>query len=441
MPRDSNGTYTLPSGNPVVTGTVIAAGWANPTMGDVANEMTNSLDRQGRGGMLAPFKFLDGTAGSPGMTWTSEPTMGFFRAGASDMEATVAGVPRQRWVGTGTDVWDPAANAGAGAWFSLVNASGLNIPLLNAENEFTVGQKVINAAPSWLLLDAPVPTKGARFAYNLGTPNSIDLSLYDGVAWNPKLTLGTAINYYDNGTHVWRAAGGVSNYGKIESSGGNGVWSFGPGTYVATALATFSAGVALAAPGNVELGVFANGGWANPRVGFIAYDNGVSDGYVGMDYAFSNGITAFRFKRNGTEIFRYSETGVEVISGGLLSARSPNNTLGVSISHSASGGVYETSATSSGHQFFVDAARVAQVQASGISIYNGFSLDMFSAGNGAQSRLFQAQSTTSVNSFRVGDQGAILHHLSSSYQGGGITVSSSAAPPTGGRGDIYLQVV
>jgi len=32
MPRNASGTYTLPSGNPVVAGTTIEASWANTTL-------------------------------------------------------------------------------------------------------------------------------------------------------------------------------------------------------------------------------------------------------------------------------------------------------------------------------------------------------------------------------------------------------------------------
>lgn len=53
MSRNSSGVYTLPAGNPVITGTVIASTWANPTMSDIANEITNSVDRAGRGSPLA----------------------------------------------------------------------------------------------------------------------------------------------------------------------------------------------------------------------------------------------------------------------------------------------------------------------------------------------------------------------------------------------------
>ena len=79
MPRDAGGNYTLPGGNPVVTGTVITSTWANPTMSDIANEITNSLSRNGQGGMLVPFEFFDGIENSPGVTFTNEPTAGMYR--------------------------------------------------------------------------------------------------------------------------------------------------------------------------------------------------------------------------------------------------------------------------------------------------------------------------------------------------------------------------
>jgi hypothetical protein len=46
LPR-SSGTYNLPAGNPVVNGTPISSTWANSTLTDIANEITNSLPRDG----------------------------------------------------------------------------------------------------------------------------------------------------------------------------------------------------------------------------------------------------------------------------------------------------------------------------------------------------------------------------------------------------------
>ncbi len=47
MSRDSNGTYNLPSGNPVLPGTVIESDWANTTMSDIAGALTGSIAANG----------------------------------------------------------------------------------------------------------------------------------------------------------------------------------------------------------------------------------------------------------------------------------------------------------------------------------------------------------------------------------------------------------
>src|SRR5262245_54506882 len=79
MARDSSGNYTLPVGNPVAAGDVIEADWANTTMLDVAAALTDSLSRSGKGGMQTAFKNSDGTVAAPGMSWTNEPTSGWYR--------------------------------------------------------------------------------------------------------------------------------------------------------------------------------------------------------------------------------------------------------------------------------------------------------------------------------------------------------------------------
>jgi hypothetical protein len=48
MARDGSGTYTLPAGNPVVTGTTISSTWANNTFTDVASALTQSLSKDGQ---------------------------------------------------------------------------------------------------------------------------------------------------------------------------------------------------------------------------------------------------------------------------------------------------------------------------------------------------------------------------------------------------------
>jgi hypothetical protein len=48
MPRNGSGTYSLPVGNPVVTGTTISSTWANNTLTDISNALTGSLSADGQ---------------------------------------------------------------------------------------------------------------------------------------------------------------------------------------------------------------------------------------------------------------------------------------------------------------------------------------------------------------------------------------------------------
>ena len=48
MSRNGTGTYSLPAGNPVVTGTTIATTWANNTLGDIATALTGSVAADGQ---------------------------------------------------------------------------------------------------------------------------------------------------------------------------------------------------------------------------------------------------------------------------------------------------------------------------------------------------------------------------------------------------------
>ncbi len=48
MSRNGSGTYSLPAGNPVVTGTTISSTWANSTMSDLAAALTDSVAADGQ---------------------------------------------------------------------------------------------------------------------------------------------------------------------------------------------------------------------------------------------------------------------------------------------------------------------------------------------------------------------------------------------------------
>ncbi len=120
MPRDANGNYALPSGNPVVTQTDISSVWANDTMSDLGTEMTDSLSRSGKGGMTGPFPIVDKSGNIPGLSFAAEPTSGILREAAGDMRAQVQGVSKMRWTAAGDAevyrdaTWQPVATQPTG---------------------------------------------------------------------------------------------------------------------------------------------------------------------------------------------------------------------------------------------------------------------------------------------------------------------------------------
>ena len=48
MSFNGSGTYSLPAGNPVTTGTTISSTWANSTLSDIASALTNCVTRDGQ---------------------------------------------------------------------------------------------------------------------------------------------------------------------------------------------------------------------------------------------------------------------------------------------------------------------------------------------------------------------------------------------------------
>ena len=95
MARDSSGTFTLYTpGNPVISGDVITAAWANPTLGDIAVELQDSLSRSGKGGMLAPLYATQGSVSLPSLSFSAEPSSGFYLKQTNDVRLSLGGTDR-----------------------------------------------------------------------------------------------------------------------------------------------------------------------------------------------------------------------------------------------------------------------------------------------------------------------------------------------------------
>lgn len=142
--RNSGGTYSLPSGNPVATHTTITSTWANNTLSDIGTELTNSLDRSGRGAMLAPLQLSSGTVSAPGLTFSSEPTTGLYRAGSGDIRLGIGASMAQKWTSSGTNV-----NGG------LTATSNVGIGTTSPLGLLTVGTGGISDANMPIQMSAP----------------------------------------------------------------------------------------------------------------------------------------------------------------------------------------------------------------------------------------------------------------------------------------------
>jgi len=99
--RNASGTFSLLPGNPVQTKTIISSSTFNNTESDVAQGLTDSLDRNGRGGMNAALALINGTAANPALTWTSQTNTGWYRAAASDIRISINGADNHRLTTTG----------------------------------------------------------------------------------------------------------------------------------------------------------------------------------------------------------------------------------------------------------------------------------------------------------------------------------------------------
>ena len=127
MPRNSTGTYTKPLPD-VNTGETIQSSYENTTTDDQAVELTDSLSRSGKGGMLAPLRGVSGSAANPAFSFTDETGTGTYRASAGEVRVAVGGTDIFRYTATGLDAWNGTAWAPY-----LYEGKPLTSPLLAAD--------------------------------------------------------------------------------------------------------------------------------------------------------------------------------------------------------------------------------------------------------------------------------------------------------------------
>src|SRR5262252_2198566 len=108
MSRNSSGVYSLPL-PAVVPNTLVSSDWANTTLNDMAQAISDSLDRNGRGGMNYPLRFTDGTLAQPAISFVAETTSGLCRMASADVRMAVTGTDVAQFTGAFVSLLKPMA--------------------------------------------------------------------------------------------------------------------------------------------------------------------------------------------------------------------------------------------------------------------------------------------------------------------------------------------
>jgi hypothetical protein len=194
MPR-SSGTYTPPAGNPVVSGTVISTAWANGTVNDIGNELTNSIPRDGTAPPTAniPMGNFKLTGVGAATLATDVPQYQQIQSGASLYLTAVAGIntitasltsPTLAAYAAGNTFRFVAAGANTGAVTLNINGLGAKAITKNGATSLVSGDIPASAA-------VEVIYDGTQFQIvNAATSNITDASItnaklaFDGGAFS-----------------------------------------------------------------------------------------------------------------------------------------------------------------------------------------------------------------------------------------------------------------
>ena len=91
MSRNGSGTYSLPAGNPVVTGTTISSAWANTTLTDIAASLTGSVAADGQTPVTGNIAMGNNKLTGLGVGTTSGDSVEFSQLGALLVSPTITG--------------------------------------------------------------------------------------------------------------------------------------------------------------------------------------------------------------------------------------------------------------------------------------------------------------------------------------------------------------
>lgn len=139
MPSDSNGVFTLPSGYLAITGEDIEASQHNPPLEDLATAVTGRLPRNGAAPMTGPLKLVDGTAGTPSLTFNSASGRGIYKT-TNGWGISVDGVSVAEFTSSGLSTGIPTVTNAMLATMAAHTFKGNNTASTGAPLDLTAAQ-------------------------------------------------------------------------------------------------------------------------------------------------------------------------------------------------------------------------------------------------------------------------------------------------------------
>jgi hypothetical protein len=181
MSRNGNGTYNLPAGNPVVTGTTISSTWANNTLADMANAITGSIAADGQTPITGALKGTNGTVSFAGVGQTKIPSGTTAQRAASPTDGMIRyNTDLKQYEGYKDGAWSIFGNGAGGTLFSDTVTA-------------TQGQTVIVLTTGYVLGgdNLSVYVNGSRQIYNVNYTETSTTSF----TFTTGLNAGDLVNY------------------------------------------------------------------------------------------------------------------------------------------------------------------------------------------------------------------------------------------------------
>jgi hypothetical protein len=184
MPRNGSGTYNLPAGNPVISGTTIQSTWANTTLTDIASALTGSLPRDGQAAMTGalPMGGQDiQNAGS--ITANNQVTAGYLSLTSVTLPANGLYLPGTNTLGFSTASTARGSINSTGNWSLVAPTSGVTLALgqFSGGTAIRVTDPGANATTLDIFTDNTAgyisPSGTAATALNLRTNGNTRLSI------------------------------------------------------------------------------------------------------------------------------------------------------------------------------------------------------------------------------------------------------------------------